>query len=242
MSVHSRIALQLLALCLTLGAVGFAADATPPDASLYVVHGIPGRVVSADVNPGFPVDVLLNDQVCTIHGLAFTGSIGPLTLPPGDYDIKISPANTLAPCTNSPQVETTVKLPAGGAATGALALSNGTPALLTFADNLKTVTAGQGRVIIANAADAGTLDLALTSLPITKTSKTRKFTLAPGAETTLELPIGGYSLVATASGGTTPLVTGIVIFDNQSTELVYFVGSPTDNSVTLVTRLIRDVF
>ncbi len=105
MRAYSRTALQVTILCLTLSAVTFAAD----DAYLYVVHGIPRRDVAANLNPVLPVDVLLNDEVCYIKGLIFGSSSGPLTLPAGAYDVKISSANTLAPCTNSPMVDATVK-------------------------------------------------------------------------------------------------------------------------------------
>jgi hypothetical protein len=241
MSAYSRIALQLTALCLVFSAVSFAAEAAPADASLYVIHGVPGRDIAADVNPGLPVDFLLNDEVCFIHGLTFDGTTGPATLPAGSYDLKVSPANTLAPCTNSPEAETTVKLSAGGTATVALALSNGTPTLLTFADNLTTVPAGEGRVTIANAADAGVLQVTLTQ-PMVKNPKTVKFTVAPGSETTVGLPMGFYSLSATARGSTTPLVTGGVAADSQAVELVYIAGATTNSSMALITRQIRDVF
>jgi len=237
MSAYSRIALQLTALCLILSAVSFAADG-----SLYVVHGVPGRDVAASTNPAFAVDFLLNDEVCYFRGLTFPGSSGPLTLPAGDYDIKISPANSLAPCTNSPVAETTVKLSSGGSVTVALALTNGgTPTLLTFADNLSAVEQGKGRVTIANAANAGALQVMLTQTLGTKT-KTYKFTIAPGSEVTTLLPVGIYVLQTTGSSSTSPLVIGGVTAENQSVELVYLVGSAANNSVTLVTRLIRDVF
>jgi len=241
MSAYSRSTLQLMALCLVLSAVSFAADAGSADASLYIIHGVPGRDVTADVNPGLPVDFLLNDEVCIIHGLSFESTIGPETLPPGTYDLKVSPANTLAPCTNSPEAETTVKLSAGGAVTVALALSNGSPTLLTFADNLESVPASEGRVTIANAADAGALQVTLTQL-LVKNPKTVKFTIEPGSETTVELPIGAYSLSATASGSTTPLAIGGVSAEDQAVELVYIAGSTKNDSLALVPRLIRDVF
>jgi uncharacterized protein DUF4397 len=241
MSAYSRISLQLTALCLILTAVSFAADASSADASLYVVHGIPGRDVAADVNPALPVDLLLNDDVCSFRGLTFPGTSGPLTLPAGNYDIKISPANSLLPCSNPAEAETTVKLSAGGAATVALALSNGSPTLFTFTDNLKTVPVNEGRITIANATDAGTLQVTLTQ-PIVKKPKIQKFTIAAGSEATVELPVGPYLLQATAGGGMTPLVNGVVTAENQSVELVYIVGSSTNNAVTLLSRLIRDVF
>jgi hypothetical protein len=218
--------------------VSFAAAG---DASLYLVNGVPGRDVAADVNPGFPVDVLLNDEVCTIHGLAFGGTTGPLTLPPAEYDVKVSPANSVAPCTNSPDAETTLKLSGGSSTTLALALnSSSAPTLLTFGDNLSPVKTGEGRITIAHAADAGTLQITLTQA-IVKDPKTRTFTLSPGAKISVDLPIGLYTLQGT-SGSTTLFVEGGASAENQSVDLVYIVGSASNSSATLITRLIRDVF
>ena len=230
-------ALLLTVLCLALSAASFAAD----DATLYVVQGVPGRDVSATVNPGLPVDVLLNNEVCSFRGLTFPGNSGPLTLPAGSYDIKVSPANSLLPCSNPPEAETTVKLAAGGATTVALALSNGAPTLLTFADNLKTVPAGSGRLTIANATDAGTLQLTLAQSGV-KNPKTRTFSLNSGQEITLQVPAELYTLQVTANGSTTPIFVGIVGAGSHSVELVYLVGSAGNNSVTLIDRIIRDVF
>jgi hypothetical protein len=50
MKLRTRVVLQLAALCFVLAAYGFAAD----DAYLYIVHGIPGRDISDNLNPGFP--------------------------------------------------------------------------------------------------------------------------------------------------------------------------------------------
>lgn len=239
MSAYSRTALQLTVLSLVLSAVSFAATG---DASLYLVNGVPGRDVAAGINPGFPVDVLLNDEVCTVHGLAFASTSGPLTLPSAEYDVKVSPANTVAPCTNSPVAETTLKLGGGTATTLALALnSNSAPALLTFGDNLNPVPAGEGRIVIADAADAGTLQITLTQA-VVKNPKTRTFTLSPGGEVTVELPVGFYTLQATSGGSTTLFVAGSASADNQSVDLVYIVGSANNSSAALITRLIRDVF
>ena len=60
MKLRTRVVLQLAALCFVLAAYGIAAD----DAYLYIVHGIPGRDISDNLNPGFPVDVLIAGESC----------------------------------------------------------------------------------------------------------------------------------------------------------------------------------
>jgi hypothetical protein len=36
--------------------------------SMYLVQGIAGRDYAASTDPAFPLDVLLNDEVCYEHG------------------------------------------------------------------------------------------------------------------------------------------------------------------------------
>jgi hypothetical protein len=67
MKLRTRVVLQLAALCFVLAAYGFAAN----DAYLYIVRGIPGRDISDNLNPGFPVDVLIAGESCMPRGLTF---------------------------------------------------------------------------------------------------------------------------------------------------------------------------
>jgi len=63
MKLRTRVVLQLAALLLVLGAFSFASD----DAYIYIVHGIPGRDVADNLNPGFPIDILVNGKSCLVH-------------------------------------------------------------------------------------------------------------------------------------------------------------------------------
>jgi hypothetical protein len=67
MKRRTRVAMQLASLCFVLAAYGFAAD----NAYLYIVHGIPGRDIAENLNPGIPIDVLVNSESCLERGLAF---------------------------------------------------------------------------------------------------------------------------------------------------------------------------
>jgi len=63
MSFRTRVVTQLVALCVLLAGYGFAADS----AYLYIVHGIPGRDIADNLNPGLPIDVLI-DSTCLARG------------------------------------------------------------------------------------------------------------------------------------------------------------------------------
>jgi hypothetical protein len=235
MGTCSRTALQLTVLCLAMTAASIAAD----NGYLYVVHGVPGRDVAATLNPGWPVDISFNDDGCSIKGLVFASTSGPLSLPPGKIEIKISVADTLTPCSNPPLIDTTIGLLAGKNATAVIALnSSGAPSVVTFADNLDTVTAGDGRLIFAHAADAPALQFTVTELGV-KDPTTHTYTVNPGKEIMVNLPVGTYAVTTTS--GTTTISLGNLSVDNQAVNLVYIVGSAGNDSVGLINRLIRDV-
>src|SRR5271155_2058838 len=115
MNNRTRVVLQLAALCLALAASSFAAD----NAYLYVVNGIPGRAIAANLNPGFPVDILINGD-CLVRGLTFDNTSGPLSFSAGTYDLQISESNSLAACTN-PAVATAQVALTGGASVSVVA-------------------------------------------------------------------------------------------------------------------------
>lgn len=240
MKTYARSVLHIVLAGLALSVASFAAS--PEDASVYLVHGIPGRDVAATLNPQLPVDVFINDSVCYLKGFNFDSSSGPLTLPAGAYDIKISMSNSLAPCTNPPLMESTLKLGAGSTVTAVAALNaSGTPALLTFPDNLTAVKAGNTRFTLANAADADTLQVTLTQ-QLVKHPISRTFSVKSGAQASVDLPTGVYTVEATGGTNNTPLASATVAADNQAAEMLYFVGSASSGSLSLVTRIIPDVF
>lgn len=66
------------------------------------------------------------------------------------------------------------------------------------------------------------------------------FTLNSGAEHSLKVPADTYAVQTTASGST--LLSGIFTAQAETVQLAYIVGEANNNSVTLITRLTRDVF
>lgn len=229
-----RLSLALALFCAAMSTAMFASD----NASLYVVHGIPGRDISETTDPAFPVDILLNDEVCNVHGLTAGTITGPFSFAPGTYDIKISEANTLAPCSNSPLIDTMVSLEGGKDMTAVVALSStGTPTLLTFTDNFSSVTANTGRVLFAQAADSPAVQVILQN---TATQKLYTYAVNPGAMLNANLPAGNYSVEI--NQGTTTLVPSTVFnLSSQSVEMLYGVGRASNNTVTLVTRAVKGV-
>ena len=237
MKRRTRVVMQLASLCFVLVAYGFAAD----DAYLYIVHGIPGRDIAENLNPGFPIDVLVNGESCLERGLAFGSTSGPLSFSPGTYDVQISEANTLAPCTNPSIITAKVALPAGANVTAVAAISGGEPTLLQFADNLTPVTPGYARFVLVQSADAGALQATLTQLDV-KDPKTFTVTVSPGKQQGINVPDGTYLVQVTASGSTTVLATEQIDLADQSVNFAYAVGEASNGSVGLINKIVRDVF
>jgi hypothetical protein len=236
MKLRTRVFAQLAALLLALGASAFA-----DNAYLYIVHGIPGRDLAENFNPGLPVDILVNGKSCLARGLTFGNTAGPFTLAIGTYDVQISLANTLAPCTNSPVIDAQVPLSSGASVSAVAAISGGQPALLQFDDNLAPVISGAARFVFANSADAPELQVTLTQL-FGKHPKTFTVTANPGAQSNASVPPGTYLVQVVAVGSTTVLASEQIFLADRSANFVYAAGDAANNSVSLINRIIRDVF
>jgi len=231
MTNRIRFAFALVLLCAAMSTGALAS-------SLYLVQGIPGRNYATSTDPAFPLDILLNDEVCYVHGLAFGSIAGPLTFLPGTYDVKVSIANTLAPCTNSPLIDTTVTIAAESDYSAVLTLNEaGTPTLLTFRNNLSPVAANTARLLFAQAANSPAVQVILQN---TATQKLYTHAVKPGALLSVSLPAGIYT-VEVKEGTTTLVPSTTVVLNSQSVALLYAVGQASNDTVILETRILRDV-
>jgi hypothetical protein len=229
-----RLTLALALLSVAMSTAMLASD----NAYIYLVNGIPGHDYSSATDPQFPVDVLLNDETCYEHGLTFGTIAGPLTFVPGTYDVKVSVANSLAPCSNAPLLDSSVTLDSGENISAAVALSRtGTLTLSTFTNKFSSVTAGKGRILFAQAADAPAVQVILQN---TSTMKLYTYSVNPGALLDEDLPAGNYTIEV--NQGTTTLVASTAIdLYSQSVTLLFTVGEASNNTVTLETKTVKDV-
>jgi len=229
-----RLILALAILCPALSTATLAAD----NAYLYLVQGIPGRDFSAATDPEFPVDILINGDVCYQRGLTYGTIAGPLTLAPGNYEVAVSVADSLLPCSNSPFTDSTVSLEAGKNVSAVVALSQtGSPTLLTFGNKFSPVTATMGRVLFAQAADSPGVEVILQNRT---TTKVYTYAVNPGALLDVTLPAGGYDVEI--NQGTTTLVasTSVELYSQSVLEL-YAVGQASNQSVDLESKTVRNV-
>jgi len=228
-----RLTLALALLCIASTAM-LASD----NAYLYLVNGIPGHDYASSTDPEFPMDVLLNDETCYERGLTFGTIAGPLTFVPGTYDVKVSVANSLAPCSNAPLIDSSVTLDSAQNVSAVIALSSsGSPTLLTFTNKFSTVPSADGRILFAQAADAPAVQVILQN---TSTMKLYTYSVNPGALLDEELPAGDYTVEI--NQGTTTLVPSTTVdLYSQSVTLLFAVGEAGNNTVSLETKTIRNV-
>jgi hypothetical protein len=237
MKLRTRVFLLLATLCLALGASSLAES----NAYLYVVHGIPGRDIADNLNPGLPIDILINGKSCLVRGLTFGNTSGPFTLAAGTYDVQISLSNTLAPCTNAVLVDSQVTLTAGENLSAIAAINSTQPVMLQLTDSLGPVSPGNGRYVLVNSADAPALLATLTQVGV-KNPQTFTVSADPGAENAIGVPYGNYLVQITAVGSSTILTSQEINLADQSVTLAYACGEILNNTVGLVNRVVRDVF
>ncbi len=237
MNFRPRIVLHLAALFVVLAAYSFAAD----DAYLYIIHAIPGRNVASNLNPGLPIDILVNGKSCLVRGLTFGNTSGPLTLAPAQYQVQISLANTLAPCTNPAVIDSSVTLSSGQNTSAVATLLAGQATLLQFPVNLAPIAVGSARFVLVNSADAPALTATLTQQDVPK-PKIFSLKANPGAQAGTTIPTGVYLVQVSATGTSTILTSQKITLADQSATFSYASGSATNNTVDLVNRVIRDVF
>jgi hypothetical protein len=237
MNFRPRIVLHLATLLVVLVSYSFAAE----DAYLYIIHAIPGRNVASNLNPGLPIDILINGKSCLVRGLTFGNTSGPLTLAPAQYQVQISLANTLAPCTNPAVIDSPITLASGQNTSAVATLLAGQATMLQFPVNLASLATGSTRFVLFNSADAPALTATLTQQDVPK-PKIFSLTANPGAQTGTTVPMGTYLVQVFEAGSSTILTSQKITLANQSATFSYASGSTTNNTVELVNRVIRDVF
>jgi hypothetical protein len=236
MKLRTRVALQLASLFFALGLSAFASD----NAYLYLVNGIPGRDVADNLNPGFPVDILI-DGDCLVRNLSFGNTAGPYSFSAGTYNVQISESNSLAPCTNAAVLTGQVTLASGASLSAVAALSAGQSTLLQFTDNLTPVAPGNARFVIANSADAPALVAKLKQVDV-KNPKTFTVTASPDAQASVTVRAGIYLVQVYEAGNTTVLTSEQIDLSNQSVTFAYAAGVASNDSVSLIDRVVKDVF
>lgn len=221
-SVGAAAAVAALPLALTTPAQ--AAD----DASVVVVHGVPGLTVdvygSADTTYSADERLLENFEPGTVTD--------PVSLPAGTYNLAVFPAGDDP--SGDPAIEAEgVEVP-GGANISVVAHldEGGDPVLTPFVNNVDPVAAGEARLVVRHTAAAPAVDILAGGDPVFEG-------LTNPNEDEADLPAGSVS-AAVALAGTTDPVIGPADLDlaEGTATIVYAYGSAEDDTLALAVQTI----
>jgi hypothetical protein len=202
-----------------LGTGGVAGAAE--NASVTVVHGIPGT----------PVNVFVNGDL-TLRNFTPSTVAGPLSLPAGSYEVKIFPAANTAG-TGNPVVSATAQVPAGANVTLVAHLTAaGKPAITPFVNDVSKLAAGQARLIVRHTAAAPAVDVRAGGTPVIEglTNPKQAVLNLPAATVKADVVLAGTSTVAIGPADVT--------LKEGTATIVYAVGSAEQKTLGLVVQTI----
>lgn len=203
-------------------ALAAPASASTGEATVSVLHGVPGLTVDVYANG----EVLLPD---------FTpGTLtDPLQLPAGEYDLAVYEAGADPDAADPAFQADDVAVPGGANVTVVAHLSaDGTPVLTPFVNDVSTLAAGEGRLTVRHTAAAPAVDV-----------RAGGEVVVPGLENpdeaALELPAGTVSADVVLAGTDTVAIgpADVDVAEGVAT-IVYAWGSAEENSLALAVQTI----
>jgi Domain of unknown function (DUF4397) len=202
---------------LGLGGVAAAAD----DASVSVVHGIPGT----------PVNVFVNGKL-TLRNFKPGTVAGPLSLPAGSYQVKVFPAANTAG-TGNPVISASATVPAGANVSLVAHLdAAGKPVLTPYANDVSRVAAGQARLVVRHTAAAPAVDVRAGGTPVIRglTNPNQRQLSVPAGSVRADVVLAGTNTVVIGPA-TLNLAEG-------SATIVYAIGSAEQKTLGPVVQTI----
>ncbi len=197
------------------------ASAADGDASLSVLHGV----------PGLTVDVWVNGER-TLDDFTPGSLAGPLMLAPGTYTVAITASDAVD--ASSPAIgPVDLPLAANMSYTAVAHLkADGTPTATLFTNDISTTAAGEGRLTVRHVAAAPAVDILAGGSPVITN-------LANPDESILNLAPGTLSAAVAATGTTAPVIgpADVTVTEGVNT-IVYAWGSLADSNLALAVQTI----
>lgn len=232
---------RTLILLVALTCTGLAGAAPDAPTGVFIVHGVPGQDLALD--PNLPVDVLVDDTRCLLESLTFGEIVGPVALPAGTYNLKISLANESAPCTDTPVIDTDVTLATGDTTAIVAHLdAGGTAVASSFPIDRSPTGLFRARVILHHVADAPDVDVSGVRRGFyPRTFRADGVSYLDQAD---EVVLAGYWDVAVAEAGVPSSALDPVRLKVRPFRivLVFAVGSVDDGSFRLLSGEVRPYF
>lgn len=208
---------------LALALTPLTAEAAPGDATVSVLHAVPGLTVDVYANGE---EVIPNFEPGTLSE--------PLMLPAGSYDLQVF-ADGEEPGSAEPAIEANdVEVPAGANATVVAHLGeNGDPMLTPFVNDTSQTAPGNARLTVRHTAAAPAVDV-----------RAGGDVLAEGLtnpnEAALEVPAGTYSADVVLAGTDNVVIGPADVQLGEGTNtIVYAWGSAQDGNLQLAVQTIE---
>jgi hypothetical protein len=235
-----------LAVAVALTVIGPVA-ASGGNASVYVVHGIPGKDVNAllgtSLPDDLPVDVSVNGT-CALQGFKFGEIVGPLSLPAGAYDIQVRVADPAHPCTGFLAIDVNdLPLNAGESATIVAHLNTaGAPTASKFVNDLSRTRRAEARLVVRHTANAPAVDICLFQRGryLGSLDNLTNASLGMKGEAQIEVKRGRYEAGVFAAGTLDQVGSNIpVTLRPQTATFVFAVGSLANGTFTVIPQVIN---
>jgi Domain of unknown function (DUF4397) len=178
-----------------------------------VVHGLRGLVADVYLDGTLVLPTFRPERVTD-----------PLPIPAGDHLVEIRQAGAAA--TDEPLLTQEVTVPAGFRGSVVAHLdAEGNAKLTAFADDLSAVPAGQSRVVVRHAAEAGPVNVLL--------NEQATFNgLASDTEAAGLVGAGAYEVAVTPARGGQPLAAPEAVqYPDGTANFMYLIGSQTDGTL-----------
>jgi hypothetical protein len=202
-------------------------------ATLYLAHAASGRDMSSTTDPALPIDVSING-VCVVKGESFGEILGPYSFPAGTLLVRVSMANSLAPCSNAVVYSASAALAAGDSL-GVLSVVNSSITGRIYPIGLSSLPAGVTRAYVTNATTQ-TIAAIVTDKPETNGSGGQFIVPAEAIE--MATPPTGLNYVSLYLAGTNPLTleAGPYLIETEPRNVYLYViaGSAANHSVQLI--------
>jgi hypothetical protein len=200
-------------------------------ATVYVVHGINGKDLGQP--EALPVDVQVGDA-CALTDFRFRDIAGPISLPPGTYDVKVRLAATPA-CSGAVAISAPGLKLDGGANVSIVAhlaeAATATPTASVFANEV-TIDFGRSRAIARHAANFGGVDVLVDG-------KVAFADLTNGEQGTATLRPGHHTLAIAPAGSSTPVYEKDLILKPFVVYAAYAVGTPANGTFEVLLQTLR---
>jgi Domain of unknown function (DUF4397) len=217
----SRYLLVAAAVVLALFALASPSSAQSSKARIHLIHGIPGAKVDVEIDGKIAISNFEYSETEDLSALAGQTLKAVRVKAAGTGDVVIDAGDLALPATGNLTV--IAHLDAAGK-----------PALAVFDNDVSTVAAGQGRLVVRHAAAAPAVDvLSGSAVAFAK--------LANGKEAKADLPAGIVKASVVPSGATSPVVIGpadLPVTEGASL-IVYAVGSLDQKSLGVLTETIK---